>query len=408
MTSRVARPPVVLLGLDCITGLQSARILARHEVPVVGVAGDLRHFAARTRVCREIRRADLTSAGLVDALLAWRHELAGAVLLPCTDLTVSLVSDAQHRLAEHYLFALPDHSVTRLLMDKSAFAAYADGAALAVPRSIVLDDRHGAERAAAELSYPVVVKPPLKSPTWTRHTKERAFVVDSPAELLATYDRVHTWAPTLVGQEWVPGDETALYSCNAYFDSTSQPLVTFVARKLRQWPPVTGTSAAGEECRNDEVLTQTVKLFTGLGYRGLAYLEMKRDPRSGRHYVIEPNVGRPTGRSAIAEGAGVELLYTMYCDLVGLPLPDARTQRYGRTVWVDIRRDAQAALHAWRAGTLRPGAWWRSLRGHRAHAVWAPRQDPAPFWYDLAQSAQKLLPRWVTRGRATPPGDGTS
>ena len=50
------------------------------------------------------------------------------------------------------------------------------------------------------------------------------------------------------------GGEDELYSCNAYFDAAGQPLATFVARKVRQWPPDIGTSASGEECRNDEVL----------------------------------------------------------------------------------------------------------------------------------------------------------
>ena len=40
----------------------------------------------------------------------------------------------------------------------------------------------------------------------------------------------------------------------------------------------------------------------------LGYVEAKRDVRTGRHYLIEPNIGRPTGRSAIAEAGGVELL----------------------------------------------------------------------------------------------------
>ena len=49
------------------------------------------------------------------------------------------------------------------------------------------------------------------------------------------------------------------------------PLATFVARKVRQWPPLVGTSASGEECRNDEVRDTAVALFGGLGYHGLAY-----------------------------------------------------------------------------------------------------------------------------------------
>jgi predicted ATP-grasp superfamily ATP-dependent carboligase len=359
---------------------------------VAGVAADPRHFAARTRHCRQVRQADLGSDALAETLLAWAGDWAGAVLVPCTDLAVSVVSRHQDRLRAHYRVGLPPHPVVEQLMDKAAFAAYAAEAGLALPQSFVLTGRADAERAGRELTFPAVLKPPVKSLAWTSRTKERAYVVRSGAELLETYDRIAGWAPTLLAQQWVPGDETELYSCNAYFDRAGQPLVTFVARKLRQWPPVTGTSAAGEECRNDEVLEQAVKLFSGLGFHGLAYLEMKRDVRTGQHYVIEPNIGRPTGRSAIAEGGGVELLHTMYCDLTGRPLPAERTQRYGRTVWFDLRRDAQAAWHGWRTGGLTPRSWLRSLQGPRVHAVWA-LDDPWPFCLDVTQTAAKALRR---------------
>ena len=188
----------------------------------------------------------------------------------------------------------------------------------------------------------------------------------------------------LLVQEWVEGPETELYSCNAYFDD-GEPLVTFVAKKLRQWPPGIGTSASGVECRNDEVLETTLRLFGELGWRGLAYLEMKRDERSGRLMIIEPNVGRPTGRSAIAEAGGVELVYTAYRHALGLPLPQARTQRYGDAKWIDVRRDAQAAVVAARNGGPSLMQWARWLPGSKAHAIWSS-QDPAPFLADIAQA----------------------
>jgi predicted ATP-grasp superfamily ATP-dependent carboligase len=194
----------------------------------------------------------------------------------------------------------------------------------------------------------------------------------------------------LIAQEWTPGDESALYSCNCYYGRDGRPLATFVARKLRQWPPETGTSSLGEEVRNDAVLAATLALFDAVGYRGLGYVETKRDARTGRELVIEPNVGRPTGRSAIAEAGGVELLYTMYCDAQGLPLPEARVQRYVGARWIYWRHDFQAALHAWRRGRLGLRAWARSWRGRKASAVFSWR-DPAPALGDLAHASGAAL-----------------
>lgn len=380
-------PPAVVVGLDNITGLQTARILADRGVPVVGVVSDRGHFGARTNACIEVVRSDFTDEGLVADLRDIGDRLdRTSVLFPCTDGSVSALSRHRDRLADRFRLPLAGHEVVDLLMDKISFARHADTAGLAVPRTEQLSSRTDAEAAAARLDYPCVLKPPVKSITWLRHTSAKGFAVGDPEELLRLYDRVAGWSTPLLVQEWVEGPEDGLFSCNAYFDRDGTPLVTFVARKLRQWPPHIGTSASGEECRNEGILAENLRLFGGVGFHGLAYLEMKRDVRSGRLLIIEPNVGRPTGRSAIAEAGGVELVHTAYCDAAGLPLPAARQQRYVGTKWLDLRRDVQAAVVARHRGELSVRKWAQTLRGPKAHAIWS-RRDPVPFAVDLRDAA---------------------
>ena len=380
-------PPAVVVGLDNITGLQTARILAARGVPVFGVVADREHFGARTNVCVEVVEADVSGPGLVPALQVLGDRIGRlAVLVPCTDASVSLLSRSRDVLADRFRLPLASDDVVDLLMDKVRFARHAAAAHLAIPRTEVLTSRADAEVAAHQLSYPCVLKPPVKSPLWLQHTSAKAIPVADAGELLSTYDRVVGWSPQLLAQEWVEGSEEDLYSCNGYFGSDGTALATFVARKIRQWPPDIGTSASGEECRNDDVLSETLRVFGSVGFHGLAYLEMKRDTRNGRLVIIEPNVGRPTGRSAISEAGGVELVYTAYCDAAGLPLPADREQRYIGTKWLDLRRDAQAAFVARARGELTLREWAASLRGPKAHAIWS-RRDPMPFVVDMAQAA---------------------
>lgn len=381
-----ALPPAVVVGLDSITGLQTARILARHSVPVIGVVADRRHWGARTNACVEILESPLSGPGLVSTLLELgaRNDRRG-VLLPCTDASVDTLSRERGRLRDMWTLPLSDHAGVDLLMDKTRFAAHAAASGLPVPRTELLGDSRDAQRVAATMEFPCVIKPPFKSPTWLARTAAKGFMVRDAAELLSTYERVSSWSPVLLAQAWVEGTEDELYSVNAYFGEGGEPLATFVARKVRQWPPGIGTSASGEECRNDEVLECALRLFGAVRFRGLAYLEMKRDRRTGRLVIIEPNVGRPTGRSAIAEAGGVELVHTAYCDALGLPLPEDRRQTYAGTKWVDVRRDLQAAVLAHRAGTLTAADWLRWMRGPKAHAIWS-RQDPKPFAVDLVRA----------------------
>lgn len=386
LTTATALPAAVVVGLDNITGLQTARILAARGVSVVGIAEDRKHFGAQTNACREVLQADCSSDVLIEPLLALGRRLGRrSVLIPCTDPSVAVLSRHREQLAEWFWLPLAPHDVVETLMDKLSFARYAAEAGLAIPRTELLGDRADAEAAAASLTFPAVVKPTVKSALWARHTSAKGFAARDSDELLELYDRVESWSPELLVQEWVEGGEDGLFSCNCYFDGHGQPLVTFVARKVRQWPPDIGTSASGEECRNDDVLEEALRLFRGVGFHGLGYLEMKRDVRSGRMLIIEPNVGRPTGRSAIAEAGGVELVFTAYCDAAALPLPAAREQTYGGAKWLDVRRDAQAAVVANRRGELSVGAWLRSLRGPKAHAIWS-RRDPLPFVVDVSHA----------------------
>lgn len=389
-TSPATRPAAVVVGLDCITGLQSARILARHDISVIGVASDLAHPCCRTNACERIVAADLSGVGLIQALARIGEDLEEpAVLLPCTDLSVVLISRWREQLAPWFEVALPRHEIVEMLVDKARFYTYAAQAGLPVPATFFLRSPDDAARAARSLRFPCIVKPTLKTALWTRHVREKACRVSSREALLSLYRRWAGWSEVLIAQDYIDGGDGNNYTCNCYFDAASQPLVTFTSRKLRQWPPSTGEGCLSEESRNDIVEQTTIRLFQGAQHRGLGYLEMKRDARTGELLIVEPNIGRPTGRSAGAEAAGVALLYTMYCDVVGLPLPPNREQRYRGAKWIHLRSDVQSALYHWRHEELGLRGWLHSWRGVTADALFSWR-DPLPFLLDTGEVMLEL------------------
>ncbi len=417
-TGASPRPRAVVVGLDCITGLQTARLLARRGVSVIGIASNLSHFCARTRVCKEIVQANTASEELIEALdvLASRSSTR-PVLYPCTDNSVLQISRNRARLTDRCHIALPSHDVVEMLMSKPALARHAQKHGFRVPATVDVRSREDVEAAISTLRFPCVMKPALKDSRWLSHGSMKAFKIATPDELVDTFEIHSPWSDRFIVQEWIEGSESDLYSCNCYFDKHGEAIVTFVARKVRQWPPETGTSALGVECRHDVVRDETVRLFQTVGYRGLGYVEMKVDRRTGELFLIEPNVGRPTGRSAIAEAGGVELLYSMYCDLIGAPLPGQRRQRYTQAKWVYLRHDLQAAFYRWRRAELSARAWWRSLRGPKSYAVLSAT-DPLPFLLDCRKAlmaagralvapakqrtarANRQLPAWQTAGRS--------
>jgi len=117
---------------------------------------------------------------------------------------------------------------------------------------------------------------------------------------------------------------------------------------------------------------------------------MKRDVRTGKYYIIEPNIGRPTGRSALAEASGVEILYTMYCDKMGLPLPKEVEQKYLGVKWIQIRTDLMSSFYYWRKGELTIKDWFKSIQGKKFFAVYSLK-DPLPFLAEIATAIKVIF-----------------
>lgn len=368
--------PVFLVGIDTIQGLQAARIFARRGVPVIAIASGGSYYTTKTRVCEQT--VFLDGRDMVSVLL----ELADGLpvrpfLLPCHDRHVEAISEHREVLDEKFAVALPPDSVVRALMDKTEFARYAEEIGLSVPPTWVVHDLTELETIEALASFPLVVKPSIRTSRWMTEVGEKAVRVDDLESLTDIVRRGLALEDALLVQEWIEGDDGDLYSCNGVFRDGA-PLATFTARKLRQWPPRNGQSCLGIEVRCDEVLHQTELLAEATEYTGMLYVETKRDPVTGRHFVIEPNVGRPTGRSAIAEAGGVELLMTAYCDALGLDLPDQRIQSFTGVKWIHLLRDSRSAVYYLRRGELSVRDWISSIRGRKAFAVWSLR-DPLPF-----------------------------
>jgi len=386
------KPHAIVIGLDNMNGIQTARILAKRNVPVIAIAKDSDHYCCKTKVCERILFTDTSTEELIITLEGLGPELGQkAVLYPCTDITVLLVSRHRERLTAWYHVILPPNDTVEMMMDKVRFYTFAQENGFPIPKTAFLRNEKDADQASRDLNFPCVLKPPMYSTSeWEKNSMAKAYLTFNPEEFMSIYRQYSQYAEMLIAQEYIEGPSRNLYSCNCYYDGSSEPQVTFVARKLRQWPPETGQSCLGEECRNDEVLNETLNLFNHVGYKGLGYVEMKQDSRNGKHYIMEPNIGRPTGRSAIAEAGGVELIYTMYCDALGWPLPENRTQKYGHVKWIHFRRDFQSSIYYWRRGELNLKEWWRSIRGRKAKALFA-WNDLGPFIGDLTRALRLFL-----------------
>ncbi len=156
---RIEKPHAIVFALDSINGLQTARILARKGIPVIGIASNPKHPCCRTNVCEEIIFANAENDDLIRALEVLSSRLGKkAVLFPCNNLEVELVSQNRQRLENWYHIILSDPDVYDKLMNKTSFYTYAQKEGFPIPKTFILNNRSDAEIAAQEQIFPMHLK----------------------------------------------------------------------------------------------------------------------------------------------------------------------------------------------------------------------------------------------------------
>jgi len=364
-------------------GLQSARVLANHKIPVIGLAEDKHDHGCHTNVCERIIITKTEGDELIETLMTLGKSLnQKAVIYTCQEKNVITVSKERDILKDYYHIIFPEHSIVDIFMDKNKFYEYALKNNLPVPKTFTIKNLNELNEVESKISFPCILKPSSKSSEWINKTIKKAFVVISKNELRNNFIEYINYTDSFIISEWIDGPDTNHFTCNSYFNRNGEALVNYVSKKLRQWPPKTGQGCFAEEARNDDVLFLSLKVFSEAGFKGLTYLDVKLDNNMGNYYIIEPNIGRPTGRAAMAEASGVDYLYTMYCDLLNLPLPENRVQLYKGVKWMHIRRDIMLFFVLWRKGEITFNQWWKSLRGPKVFAVFSMK-DPLPFFFDF-------------------------
>ena len=98
-------PAAVIVELDNFIGVQSARILAARGVPVLGLASNVNHYCARTRVVRRVIASPTSGDGLIKTLERLAGELPPpgiAYLVACSDGAVLTISEHRDRIPVHW------------------------------------------------------------------------------------------------------------------------------------------------------------------------------------------------------------------------------------------------------------------------------------------------------------------
>jgi predicted ATP-grasp superfamily ATP-dependent carboligase len=397
--------PVLLLG-----GLNILRTLGMARIPAILASPHPDDIAAASRHCKAFlvlppleRRAEV-----IEVLLAAGERLrsqygAPLPLLYSNDDYQAIVQAERERLAPYFRLLLNDPPIADALLDKERFDAFAVARGLPVPRRLEWDALEGYEGM-------VLVKPKTRlawdeSPVYRhlfgRQGKARVFA--SARELLA--DPVAAQLRhQLALQEYVAGDDRALWSYHGLADERGRVLAWFIGRKLRTSPPLTGFSSFVELAHDGSLAGLGRELVADIPLKGVFKLDFKRDAKSGRWRLLEINARYNLWHYPAACN-GVNLPAIAHDYLVRGERPE-HTPPYRTTVrWLCWRLDLRAfrALRARRElGVL---AWLWSLAQAPYVCELFAWSDPLPwarhFLRRLRRVPRLTLRLWPWRSTAS-------
>lgn len=243
-------------------------------------------------------------------------------IFPTHDPPVNALARLRDELGGRFLYPFPGWDTLSRVQSKREQLERAVEVGVDVPRTAHPLSAAEALAAAADIGYPVLVKP-SNPDGFKRRFRRQAFRCDGARELERAYADAEPFAPMI--QELIPGGDDELYTVGSYIAADGTVLGLFSGRKLRQTPPGVGTCRVGEAVWVDEAVSAAMRLLRAFSFHGLSQVEFKRDHRDGRYKLMEINP-RLWQWHGLATALGVDFTRIAYLDLLGGRPPPATTE----------------------------------------------------------------------------------
>jgi len=325
---------------------------------------------------------------LLDALRGLLRGGAYDVMIPLFDPSAHLV--AQHLAELERLVRIPlvELDVFMRARDKALTMQACEESGVPCPRTWY-PDREPLESIAAQVAYPVLVKPRIS------HGAMGIVRVERADQLSPILERVSAAYGPCIVQEFIPPGG-AQYKAQFFRDRDGSHRASIVFSKLRWYPVAGGTSSLNQTVERDDILESGRRLLDALDWRSYADLDYIEDPRDGVAKVMEINP-RVTGSVKIAFEAGIDFADLLVRFAQGDPLPRYDTYRVG----VQMRYlplDLLWFLSSPDRFRARP-SWFRFFGRDLCWQVLSLR-DPGPFLALGLSGARKLRKPEVRAAKA--------
>lgn len=380
---------VLVVYEDACIGLTVIRALGAEGVPVAGILFGSDGFSARSKYLKEkVRldsRAELTAEKLREAI----ESFAPACIMAVGEKDMVHLNGLRASLPAGVRMLFPDRPVLEKAVSKSATLRIARQLGIDCPRTFFSDSGEDVEDFLASASYPVVMKFPYSKPEAVPERLSMKYRhAGSAEEVRKVLDLYRPFGVTPLIQEYVAGKGVGVELCI----HKGEVAGAFQHERVHELPLSGGASTFCRSVALDrDLFERSVSLLREMRWEGVAMVEFRRDPRTGRVALMEVN-GRFWGSLFLAVAAGVNFPFILYRTLgngetvrptayrVGLggkregrelswmvgavilrrDLPPEGFPSRLRCLWEYLKTcDPRVKRDIWSWTDLRPGLWFR-------------------------------------------------
>ena len=378
---------VIVIG-GGLTGLSTVRCLAKLDIPVEVILTDPDDIAHHSRFVN--KHYDLIDTGydpeaLTGFLESKIDERKGYFLFPTGDEALAILSSRRDRLDGFYKVMAPPWELTRQILSKDLTYKAAQDAGVDIPR--LYGYASEAKSIIEKIKFPVVVKP-IDSRRFVGVFGLKLFVATDKTELLDCVRRLEEFRLDALIMDLVPGPDSHFYNYTVYIDRSGEPAAELAIRKLRKSPPFYGVTRVAEIVDANRLREPTIELLRRIGWRGIASVEYKLDPRDGKYRLMEIN-GRGFLIQGLAYRAGINYPLLGWREYAMGEKVSARRNDWNG-VWINLLDDLYFGSFHRGIENLGLDQYLSTYRRPKTYAVWS-RTDPAPFVAHFYKQAGKAL-----------------
>ena len=383
----------LIIGATPRVVIPLARCLAQHGISVVAASlmPGTPQMRSRSLVgYRYLRPPALSPELFREDLARVAEEFGVDTIIPTGDEVLSALALHEEAWRSRMHLLCPPAATFRKVLDKGETLQAAESEGVPIPQTRVLTDGDELDSVLRGFRFPAIVKPADKGRETTLRLRYLEARRDLEKLMASHFRRGDAW----MLQEFVPGHGVGV----EVLMHAGEPIATFQHRRLKEYPVAGGVAARClGETPDPELLEHSLRLLRALEWEGVAMVEFRHDPESGRTALMEIN-GRYWGSIALPLQSGVEFPWYQW-QLAHGQTPEPKGYQPGQRMrWLagDLQRLPEAAAAALareypaRRAAADTGTFLADfVAPHTRDALWSWR-DPGPALRDLGRAVGQV------------------